>query len=152
MFSCFFFFNWVCCMDLIGANFFNGQQLLVWRFTHWTFSPTVVKFASTAGIQLVRRSLVVLEMDTSKCCLEVYLKECVFNALPYFFGGFWKKLILVGYCYVNIIKLCDLQYDLSMTAGATVVLSIEFDYLFAWISSLLVILSIVFWILIASFG
>lgn len=40
-------------------------------------------------------------------------------------------LILVGYCYVNIIKFCDLQYDLRMTARATVVLSIDFDYLFA---------------------
>jgi hypothetical protein len=42
------------------------QQLLVWKFILWISSPTVEKLDSIAGIQLVKRSLVVSEMDISK--------------------------------------------------------------------------------------
>jgi hypothetical protein len=42
------------------------QQLLVWKFILWISSLTVEKLDSIAGIQLVKRSLVVSEMDISK--------------------------------------------------------------------------------------
>ena len=45
---------------------FYIQQLLVWKFILWTFSLTVGKSVSTAGTQLGKRNLEVLEMDISE--------------------------------------------------------------------------------------
>lgn len=42
------------------------QRPLVWKFIHWTSLPTVEKYDSIAGTLPDKRSLVVLEMDTSK--------------------------------------------------------------------------------------
>ena len=52
------------------------QQLLVWKFILWISSPTVEKLDSIAGIQLVKRSLVVSEMVISKFLLaDVCFKD-----------------------------------------------------------------------------
>ncbi|RDX86927.1 GTP-binding nuclear protein Ran-3, partial [Mucuna pruriens] len=45
---------------------YERERPSVWRFTHWIFSQTVERFASTAGILLDKRSLVASEMDISK--------------------------------------------------------------------------------------
>jgi hypothetical protein len=58
-FSSFLFIDWLMFLWWI-------QQLLVWKCTPWISSLTVAKLDSIAGIQLVKRSLVVFEMDTSK--------------------------------------------------------------------------------------
>lgn len=54
-------------IDLLTALIFCGkQQQLVLKCIHWISSQTVARFASTAGIPLDKRNLVVSEMDISK--------------------------------------------------------------------------------------
>jgi len=54
------------------------QRLLVWKFILWISSPTVEKLDSIVGIQLVKRSLVVSEMDISKFLCLMFVLRMIF--------------------------------------------------------------------------
>jgi hypothetical protein len=104
--------SWFCSALVINlfTYFWWIQQLLVWKFILWISSLTVVKLDSIAGIQPVKRSLVVLEMDTSKWLFVSILDFCKQSVWVSAIGIYATRMIwcLIARFYLFRYPMCNL--------------------------------------------